>query len=435
MDLLKDSPKALFSKYLVPSVSATMVTSIYILADSIMVGKGIGELAIAALNLVLPLFNIMFGTGALFGVGGAVLFSVAMGNGDIARAKRYFTIATLLNTCFVCFYLLFGNLFLNSILTFLGATDLTWNYAYDYAKLLVLGTPFFAFSMFLQSFVRNDKNPKLAMIAVISGGVLNTVLDWLFIYPMQMGMTGAILASVIGTAVTCLILCTHFLRKDCNLHFSFQALRPRYGKEIFQYGASSFLAEISGGVLIFVLNQQALLYAGELGVTIYSVLTNSAYIANAVSNGIAQAAQPIIATNFGAKQYERIDEVKAVGIRTARLVGCTFALIGLIFPLAIVYIFINPTTSILALAPLAVRIYFIGFIASAQNIFFTTYFQATLQPSKALTICMSRGLILSVLFAYTLPLLWDINGIWASFLFAEAITLCLAFYLSRKKKD
>lgn len=175
MDLLKDAPKALFSKYLLPSVSATMVTSIYILADSIMIGKGIGELAIAALNLVLPLFNIMFGTGALFGVGGAVLFSVAMGNGDTARAKRYFTIATLLNACFVLCYLLFGNLFLNSILTILGATDLTWNYAYDYARLLVIGTPVFAFSMFLQSFVRNDKNPKLAMIAVISGGVLNTL--------------------------------------------------------------------------------------------------------------------------------------------------------------------------------------------------------------------------------------------------------------------
>ena len=88
MDLLKDSPQKLFFKYLVPSVSATMVTSIYILADSIMIGKGIGELAIAALNIILPLFNIMFGTGALFGVGGAVLFSVAMGNGDPDRAKR-----------------------------------------------------------------------------------------------------------------------------------------------------------------------------------------------------------------------------------------------------------------------------------------------------------------------------------------------------------
>ena len=434
MDLLKDSPQKLFFKYLVPSVSATMVSSIYILADSIMIGKGIGELAIAALNIVLPLFNIFFGTGALFGVGGAVLFSVAMGNGDIDRAKRYFTIATLFTTVMALIYIVLGNVFLEPILTFLGATDLTWQYAYDYTRWLMLGAPVFAFSMLLQSFVRNDKNPKLAMVAVITGGVLNTILDWIFIYPMQWGMTGAIVASVIGTGVTCLILCFHFFRKDCNLRFSLQRLRPRYGKEIVQYGSSSFLAEISGGVLIFVLNQQALLYAGELGVTVYSVLTNSAYIVNAFSNGIAQAAQPIIATNFGAKAHNRIEAVKAIGMRTALIAGCTFAAIGLLFPLTVVHIFVHPTAAILEMAPLAVRIYFIGFIASALNIFFTTYFQATLQPSKALAVCMLRGLILSVALAYTLPLILEITGIWSAILLAEFITLAIAFMIDGKRK-
>lgn len=434
MDLLKDAPQKLFYKYLIPSVSATMVTSIYILADSIMIGKGIGELAIAALNIVLPLFNIMFGTGALFGVGGAVLFSVAMGNGDTERAKRYFTIAALLNAGFVLCYLICGNLFLEPILRLLGATALTWEYAYDYARWLMLGTPVFAFSVFLQSFVRNDKNPKLAMAAVITGGVLNTILDWIFIYPMQLGMTGAVVASIIGTGITCLILCTHFFRKTCNLRFSIDRLRPRYGKEIFQYGASSFLTEISGGVLIFVLNQQALFYAGELGVTVYSVLTNSAYIVYAFSNGIAQAAQPLIATNFGAKAHERISAIKTVGMRTALLAGCTFAAVGLLFPLAVVYVFINPTAAILEMAPLAVRIYFVGFIGAALNIFFTTYFQAILQPSKALTVCMLRGLILSIAFAYTLPPVLDITGIWASILLAEFITLAIAMLMDRKKK-
>ena len=434
MDLLKDSPKQLFSKYLVPSVSATMVTSIYILADSIMIGKGIGELAIAALNIVLPLFNIMFGTGALFGVGGAVLFSVAMGNGDADRAKRYFTTATLLNLLFVLIYLIAGNLLLEPILVFLGATDLTWEYAYDYAKWLMLGTPVFAFSVFLQSFVRNDKNPKLAMVAVISGGVLNTILDWIFIYPMQLGMAGAVIASIIGTGTTCVILCLHFFRKDCNLRFSVHRLRPRFGKEIFQYGASSFLTELSGGVLIFVLNQQALLYAGELGVTVYSVLTNSAYIVNAFSNGIAQAAQPIIATNFGAKAQQRIHEVKTIGMRTALTAGSSFALIGVIFPMVVVSIFVHPTPAIMELAPMAVRIYFVGFIAAALNIFFTTYFQATLQPSKALSVCMLRGLVLSVAFAYILPLMLGLTGIWTAILLAEFITLGIAFVMDRKKK-
>ncbi len=432
MDLLNDSPRKLFFKYLIPSVSATMVTSIYLLADSIMVGKGIGELAIAALNLVLPLFNLLFGTGALFGVGGGVLFSVAMGNNDHDRAKRYFTLALLLNVGFAIFYFIIVNTFLMQILDLMGATDLTRDYAYDYIKWIALGAPVFCFSFFLQSFVRNDKNPRLAMIAVISGGVSNIILDYIFIYPLQMGMTGAAIATVLGSGITCLIAGTHFFSKHCHLKLTKEKLRPRFVKEIFQYGVSSFFMEISSGVVIFVFNQQLLLYAGELGVTVYSILSNSSYIVLACSNGIAQAAQPLIATNFGAKLSGRIQEIKQIGLRTALLEGSFFALLGLLFPLLVVYVFINPTAAILEMAPTAVRIYFLSFIGASLNIFFTTYFQATLQPSLALTVCTLRGLVLCVAFAYILPIFLDVTGIWLAILLAETITLLTAVLLAKK---
>lgn len=430
-DLLQDSPRRLFFQYLIPSISATMVTSIYLLADSIMVGKGIGELAIAALNLVLPLFNILFGTGALFGVGGAVLFSVATGNRDTDRARRYFTLAVLLNFCFMLFYLISGFLLLEPILRILGATEATMQYASEYARIILIGVPFFSFSFFLQAFVRNDQNPRLAMIAVISGGVLNIILDWIFIYPLQLGMIGAAAATVMGTGITCLILCTHFFRKENHLRPLFQKLRPRYAKEIFQYGFSSFFTEISSGIVIFVFNLQLLRYAGELGVTVYSILSNSSYIIVALSNGIAQAAQPIIATNFGAKLTDRIEQVKTCGLRTAALEGSFFALLGLAFPLLVVYIFIHPTEPILQMAPLAVRLYFLSFIGMALNIFYTNYFQATLQPSKALTICALRGLLLCVSLAMFLPLICGVTGIWLAMPLAETITLLVAICLNR----
>lgn len=435
MDLLHDSPHKLYFRYLVPSISATMVTSIYLLADSIMVGKGIGELAIAALNLVLPLFNILFGTGALFGVGGGVLFSVAMGNLDPDRAKRYFTLAFFLTSAFAICYFIGYNLFLEPLLYALGATDLTFHYAYDYAKWIALGAPIFCFSYFLQSFVRNDKNPRLAMIAVISGGITNIILDWIFIYPMQLGMAGAAIATDIGSSITCLILCTHFFRSSCHLQLTRQQLRPRFIKEIFQYGVSSFFSEISSGIVIFVFNQQLLLYAGELGVTVYSILSNSSYIVLACSNGIAQAAQPLLATNFGAKSTARIQAIQTIGLRTAFTEGCLFASIGLLFPLTVVYLFIHPTEAILEMAPTAVRIYFLSFIGASLNIFFTTYFQATLQPSRAITICALRGLVLCVSFAYILPLLLhNVTGIWLAILLAESITLLIAFTLDKINK-
>lgn len=148
VNLLQDSPRKLFFQYLIPSVSATMVTSIYLLADSIMIGKGLGEIAIAALNLVLPLFNILFGTGALFGVGGGVLFSVAMGNRDPKRARRYFTLAVVLNAAFMLVYLICGFLLLEPILCILGATDITMPDALAYAKVISFGVPFFFLFLF-----------------------------------------------------------------------------------------------------------------------------------------------------------------------------------------------------------------------------------------------------------------------------------------------
>lgn len=434
LDLLHDDPRKLFFKYLIPSISATMVTSIYLLADSIMIGKGLGEIAIAALNLVLPLFNILFGTGALFGVGGGVLFSVAMGNHDPERAKRYFTLAVLLNGSFMLLYLLCGIFFLEPILYLLGASETTMPDAYAYARCIVLGVPCFTFSTFLQSFIRNDKAPRLAMVAVIAGGITNIVLDWIFIFPLGWGMAGAAIASVLGVSLTCLILCTHFFHRENNLTLLRQRLRRRYVAEIFQYGFSSFFMEISGGIVIFVLNLQALHYAGDLGVTVYSILTNSAYMIIALSNGIAQAAQPLVAINFGARQQERIQQIKHYGLRTATIEGGLFTLCGLLAPLLVVYIFINPTEPILQMAPLAVRLYFLAFISVALNMFYITYFQAILQPSKALLICALRGVGLGIPLAYVLPHIWGIAGLWLAIPVAETITLLVALLLDKQNR-
>ena len=434
LDLLHDHPKNLFFRYLVPSVGATMVTSIYLLADSIMIGKGLGDVAIAALNLLLPIFNILFGTGALFGVGGGVLFSVAMGNQDPTRAKKYFSLALLLNTGFMLFYLASGIFFLEPILTFLGATPVTMPDAYEYAFWVLFGVPCFTFSTFLQAVVRNDKNPNLAMVAVMTGGILNIILDWIFIFPFQWGMAGASIASVIGSSTACLILCTHFFRKNCNLKFSLHAIRPRYIREIFGYGFSSFFMEISNGLIIFVFNLQALRYAGEVGVTVYSILSNTAYMVTSLSNGIAQAAQPLMAINFGAGYTDRIKKFRKYGLVTESVEGLGFALVGLLLPLAVIYAFLNPSETVLEMAPNAVRFYFISFLFLPLNIFFINYFQAILKPKQAMTVCILRGLALGVSFALILPVFFDITGLWLAMPFAEVLTLLIAFLMKQKTK-
>lgn len=432
--LTTENVSKLFFRYLLPAIMGTMVTSIYVLADTIIIGKGIGIDAMAALNIVLPLFNIFFGNGLLFGVGGSVLMSIARGRGDTKAGECYYTVALILNIVSCALYTLFFWIFMDPIARFLGATDVTMPYVKEYVPYVIAGLSVFAFSTFLQTFVRNDGAPKLAMVAVVTGGILNVFLDILFVYPLHMGMAGASIASVIGSGITVTILLFHFRSKSCGLKFSLKGFSVKYVKQIFTNGFTSFLVEITSGIVMFVFNIQLLEYVGDIGVSMYGVICNTAIIVICLCNGINQAAQPIISTNHGAGLYERIEEVKKLGLKTAFFICSIPAIIGLIVPNVFTYIFLNPNEEILALSPIAIRTYFIGFFVMGINMFIVGYFQSIVKPGLSLILCLLRGCILSIVFVTVLAPLFGVVGIWASVPLGEFVTLFIALYFLKKNR-
>lgn len=431
--LLSESVSKIFFRYLVPAIMANMVTSIYVLADTIIIGKGIGTLAMAALNIVLPLFNIFFGIGLLFGVGGSVLMSIARGRGDDKLGNSYFTLALLLNTvsCMILTVVLW--IFMEPLVRLLGATDATLPYIMDYAPYVIAGLSAFSFSSLLQTFVRNDGAPKLSMIAVISGGVLNVILDLIFVFPLDMGMAGAAIASVLGSLCTVCILLLHFLSKANGLKFSLSAFSFSCIGKIFQNGFTSFLVEITSGIVMFIFNIEVLKYAGDIGVSMYGVICNTVIIVTCLCNGINQAAQPILSTNYGAGFGERIRHIRKLGIKTALSICSVPAILGLIVPNIFTYIFINPNEDILAMSEAAIRIYFIGFFVMGINMFVVGYFQAIEKPYLSLIVCLARGCVLSLIFVTILAPKFGIIGIWASVPLAELVTLCLSVYFLIRK--
>lgn len=432
-NLLTESVSKIFFRYLIPAILANMVTSIYILADTIIIGKGIDTLAMAALNIILPLFNIFFGVGLLFGVGGSVLMSIARGRGDEQLGKCYFTLSVILNaiTCLILTVLLW--IFMEPVVHFLGATEATLPYIRDYAPYVILGLSAFAFSSLLQTFVRNDGAPKLAMIAVISGGVLNVILDLIFVFPLQMKMAGAAIASVIGSLCTICILLLHFLSKTNGLNFSLKGFSLSCIGRIFQNGFTSFLVDITSGIVMFVFNIKILEYAGDNGVSMYGVICNTAIIVVCLCNGINQAAQPILSTNYGAGFTKRIGQIRSLGIKTALIICALPTILGLIMPNMFTYIFLNPNEEILAMSPTAIRIYFIGFLAMGINMFVVGYFQSTAKPKLSLLVCLARGCVLSIIFVTILAPVFGINGIWASVPLAEFVTLFISIYFLARK--
>ena len=432
--LTTENVSKLFFRYLIPAIMGTMVTSIYVLADTIIIGKGIGIDAMAALNIVLPLFNIFFGNGLLFGVGGSVLMSIARGRGDAKAGECYYTVSMILNAVTCILYTILFWVFMDPIARFLGATDVTMPYVKEYVPYVIAGLSVFAFSTFLQTFVRNDGAPKLAMAAVVTGGISNVFLDILFVYPLHMGMAGASIASVIGSGITVSILLFHFRSKSCGLKFSLEGFSLKYVKQIFANGFTSFLVEITSGIVMFVFNIQLLEYVGDIGVSMYGVICNTAIIVICLCNGINQAAQPIISTNHGAGLYSRIESVRKLGIKTALVICSIPAVIGLIVPNVFTYIFLNPNEEILALSPVAIRTYFVGFFVMGVNMFIVGYFQSIVKPALSLVLCLLRGCVLSILFVTILAPLFGVVGIWASVPLGEFVTLFIAVYCMKKNR-
>lgn len=431
-DFITKPVRQVFLHYLFPAICGTMVTSIYVLADTIIIGQRLGAIGLAALNIALPVYNIFFGMGLLCGVGGSVLMSIARGKGKKAEGDAFFSTALIFTFILWIISLVFCVLFMEDIAWLLGATEDTFTYIMDYIPYIIWGMGVFFFSSFLQTFVRNDGAPKLSMNAVITGGVTNIILDYLFVFPLDMGMKGAALATVIGSSLTVLILCTHFFSSKNQLAFSLKAFSPVFLGKIFANGFTSFVIEIASGFTIFIFNQQLLHYLGNTGVSVYGIISNTAIVVTCLYKGVEQAAQPILSSNHGAGLTKRILKIQSLSIWTS-LIVCMLPLIpGLLVPNLFTYIFLDPTTEILSLAAPAVRIYFTGFLFLGINMVFICYFQSVAKAIHSLALCLLRGCILVVAFVYLLPLLFGSTGIWLAFPAAEFLTMLVGILLYRK---
>ena len=330
------------------------------------------------------------------------------------------------------FYTVLGHVFFLPVTAFLGRNENMTPYVEEYGRILISGAPAFLFASFYQVFVRNDKAPKLAMTAVVSGGVLNIILDYILMFPLKMGMAGAAAATVIGTCVTLLILLTHLVSKGNTLKFV-TGFHLSQAVAVVKNGFSSFLLDMCNGIVTFLFNRQILSVAGELGVVVYGIISNSAYIASSVNNGISQAVQPILATNYGAGKKDRLKEVRHLAERTACFSGVLFAATGLLFPALVTEAFVRPEKEILAMSVPAIRIYFLSFAAMGLNVLYTTWFQSVMEPGNALKICLLRGIILNSILVFILPIFMGVTGIWMVMPVTEVLTFVMCRIMLKKQ--
>ena len=428
IDLLHDPVRKVFINYLIPSVSATMVTSIYILADTMMIGRGVGANGLAALNILLPMYSTFYGFGMMCGIGGSVLFGFSRGKGEEKEARGYFTTALFLAAILAVLSVVLCNVFFEPLLDFLGCTPAMREYAVPYGRILMLASPLYIFSCFLQAFVRNDGAPRLAMAGVVAGGITNVILDYIFIYMFRWGMAGAVLATVAGTLLTIVILGSHFLKAENHLKLG-GGITPKKFRDVLINGMPSFIMELSSGVIMLLFNLQLLKYVGDIGVVVYGIISNVALVVTSLSNGIAQAAQPMISANYGAGNKDRVHEGRNLGLIVALTAGILFTGSGFVIPIPIAKLFLVPTEQIIAMAVPAIKLYFISFVISEWNILCGTYFQAIVKPKLSLMVTLLRGVILNSILVFVLPAMFGVNGIWMVVTVSEIVTAIVVLKL------
>ncbi len=436
-NLLKGDIKRVFLSYLIPSVGGMLGISLYVLGDTLLVGRGLGSSGLAALNISIPIMNIFSGLGFLFGVGGATIVSILKGRGQGKDTNEVFTISFLLSLIFGLIISIVGLINLEKIASFMGAeSGKILKMSMNYLRVLLIGSVFFIINSCMIIFIRNDGAPKLVMIAMLSSSISNVILDYIFIFVFKMGMKGAGIATVISPIMSLAILSSHFIKRQNTIKFTKVKMNFKLLKRISLNGIPSFIIESMLGIVIFIFNIAILKIKGNIGVSAYSIVANLSLFCAAVFNGIGQAIQPIISINYGAKKYKRVKETVRLGIYSSLGIGMFFFFLGLVFPRQLTNIFINEVNpELIALSIKGIRLYFISFIFMGLNTVLVSYLQSMEYSKASISISIVRGLVFVILGIVILPKFLGINGVWLTIPLAEIMTLIfmVLFYPKCKK--
>lgn len=425
MDLLRQDIKSLYFKYLSAAFGSAMISSIYAIVDMAMVGQYQGPDGTAALAVVAPIWNLIYSLGLLTGIGGSVLFSTLKGQQQKGgnSENQYFT-ASLTGTAAFALISWLLILFLDApLLRLFGADEALLPLAQEYLLPIKFVIPFFVFNQMLAAFLRNDRNPGLATAAVLSGGILNIIGDYLFVFPLGMGIMGAGLATALGAALTFIVLLSHFFTSRNSLRIVKISAFPQKLNRILVMGFSTFFIDVAMGILTMFFNRQIMKYSGSAALSVYGIIVNVSTVVQCCAYSVGQAAQPILSINYGAGKRDRVRQTLKYALWTAGFFSLVWTLAVLVFPNGFTWIFMNPTAEVLKMAPPIIRSYGISFLLLPFNIFSTYYFQALMKPKVSFLVSVSRGLVISGILIYVLPVLAGVGSLW----FAMPITELLVF--------
>ena len=415
-----------FTYYTFLSVLGTLGVSCYILADTFFVSKGLGTNGLTALNLAIPVYNFIHGTGLMLGMGGATRFSVCKSQERAEEVHRIYTHTIYLALFFSAAFVLIGLLFSNRLAILLGADATVLDMTNTYLRWLLLFSPAFILNDVLLCFVRNDGGPQLSMIAMLIGSFSNIALDYIFIFPMGMGIFGAIFATGLSPIISIAMMFPHWARKKNTFCFVKTKIRKDIIKQDLSLGFPSLIAQLSSGITMITFNAIILKLAGNTGVAAYGVVANISLVIVAVHTGIAQGIQPLVSSFYGVGDNRQAKTVLRYAVVTMLSVSVIVYLLIFAFAQPITSVFNSENNMELQqISVTGLKLYFISIPFVGYNVILATFFTSIEKALPAHILSLLRGLILIVPMAFLLSALWKMTGVWLAYPITEFLIALL----------
>lgn len=415
-----------FAKYAFPTVMGMLVTTLYTFVDGIFVGNFVGPNAIASIGIVWPFLCMAMAVSIMIATGGGALVSINFGRGNKERAQHLFSQSITAAFGFLLFFSFLCVVFPRHIATVLGANEILIDGCAVYIRWFMLFGIFFGMAIVLNTFVNNDKNPKLALMGMISGCVTNIFLDYLFVYVFKWGLAGAAIASGLGQVVSCITLYTHFLLKKGELKFNFETPVLRDIRKIMVTGVPVFINEISTPLATVVYNYVIIRRMGETGVAAFSVVCYLLTIYFCVFSGIAQGMQPPVSRYYGEKRLDMVKKIFGSGIMCAIFISVGLYVLMFVFSRQAISMFTD-NSAVIDIAVTSLRIYGLFSFFFAVNMIIISLFQATRYTAPASVISGCKCFLFNIIFVLILPYIFGNNGIWIAAVVGEFCTFALAY--------
>ena len=423
--LAHESIPRLLIHYGVPAIVGTMVNALYSVVDRIFIGQGVSEFAITGLALTFPILIFVQAFGMLIGVGASSRVSILLGENKHDQAERILSNALLLTLVTQVLTLVPVMIWLDDILRALGANDRTLPFAYDYLKIMIPGNIFSTLCFSFNAIMRASGYPYKAMVTMLIGAGLNTVLDAIFIYVFDWGIEGAAWATVIAMAVSSAFVMQHFLSSKSEVQFRRRNMRLSSEQilAILSIGMSPFFLQLLSSGIAFLINSTLARYAenslmADRAVGAYGIINSAALVGFMFMLGIAQGMQPIVGYNYGARAMDRVRQAFKICSSTNFGIGAFVTIVAVVAPGLIASLFTSSPEMIEASAH-ALRLCLYGFAFVGFQVTATQFFQSIGFGGKALLLSLSRQILFLLPALFLFPLLWGSTGVWLAMPFSD----------------